>query len=36
MSGFSIVDWGEVILIGMVVIVGVGGIIKVITMKDEE
>ena len=36
MGGFSIVDWSEVILIGMVVIVGVGGIIKVITMKDEE
>ncbi len=30
------VDWAEVILIGIVVIVGVGGIIRVITMKDDE
>ncbi len=36
MSGFSAVDWAEVILIGIVVVVGVGGIIKVITMKEEE
>ncbi len=36
MNGFSIVDWAEVILIGIVVIVGVGGIIKVITQKDDE
>ena len=35
MSGFSVVDWAEVILIGIVVVVGVGGIIKVITMKEE-
>ncbi len=35
MSGFSMVDWGEVILIGIVVIVGVGGIIKVITSKED-
>ena len=35
MSGFSVVDWAEVILIGIVVIVGVGGIIKVITKKEE-
>ena len=36
MSGFSVVDWAEVILIGIVVIVGVGGIIKVITTKEED
>lgn len=35
MSGFSVVDWAEVILIGIVVVVGVGGIIKVITAKEE-
>jgi len=35
MGGFSAVDWGEVILIGIVVVIGVGGIIKVITAKDE-
>jgi len=35
LSGFSVVDWAEVVLIGIVVIVGVGGIIKVITMKEE-
>ena len=35
MSGFSVVDWAEVVLIGVVVVVGVGGIIKVITTKDE-
>ncbi len=35
MSGFSIVDWGEVILICVVVVIGVGGIIKVITMDDK-
>ena len=34
MSGFSAVDWAEVILIGIVVVVGVGGIIKVIAKKD--
>ena len=36
MSGFSVVDWAEVILIGIVVVVGVGGIIKVITTKEED
>jgi len=36
MSGFSVVDWAEVILIGIVVVVGVGGIIKVITAKEEQ
>jgi len=36
MSGFSAVDWAEVMLIGIVVIVGVGGIIKVITQKEDE
>lgn len=36
MSGFSVVDWAEVILISIVVVIGVGGIIKVITQKDEE
>ncbi len=35
MSGFSVVDWAEVVLIGVVVVVGVGGIIKVITTKEE-
>lgn len=35
MSGFSVVDWAEVVLIGIVVVVGVGGIIKVITTKEE-
>jgi len=36
LSGFSVVDWAEVILIGIVVVVGVGGIIKVITTKEED
>jgi len=35
MSGFSAVDWAEVVLLGIVVLVGVGGIIKVITTKEE-
>ncbi len=34
MSGFSAVDWAEVIIIAIVVVIGVGGIIKVITSKD--
>ena len=33
MGGFSAVDWAEVVLIGVVVIVGIGGIIKVIREK---
>ncbi len=33
MSGFSAVDWAEVILLVIVVVVGVGGIIKVITSE---
>jgi len=36
MSGFSVVDWGEVVLISIVVIVGVGGILKVILTEDKE
>ncbi len=36
MSGFSVIDWAEVVLIGIVVIVGVGGIIKVITKEEED
>lgn len=36
MSGFSVVDWGEVVLICIVVVVGVGGIIKVITTDDKK
>ncbi len=35
MSGFSAVDWAEVVLISIVVVVGVGGIIKVITQKED-
>jgi len=35
MGGFSAVDWAEVVIIGIVVVIGVGGIIKVITAKDE-
>ncbi len=36
MSGFSAVDWAEVILLAIVVVIGIGGILKVITQKDED
>ncbi len=35
MGGFSVVDWAEVLIIGLVIVVGLGGILKVITAKDE-
>ncbi len=35
MGGFSVVDWAEVLIIGLVIVVGLGGILKVITTKDE-